>query len=253
MRASRVRLSRIHLPGPLEPRTLIQLTGDRAHYVARVLRLRPGHAITVFDGTGGEYRANISTVARNTVEVALGEHRAVERESPLRMDLAIGVSRGERMDFAVQKAVELGVHSIQPLVTEHCGVSLSPERADQRKRHWQKIVISASEQCGRNRLAMVRPIQDIGLWLSGRTLKSGLVLAPDGRGDEPPAVPPGIPVTLLVGPEGGLSPSELEQAIQLGLQPLRLGPRVLRTETAAIVALATVQLWWGDLSGPASN
>ncbi len=245
-----MRLSRIHLPGPLEPHTITRLTGDRAHYVARVLRLRPGRALTVFDGTGGEYQATISTLARNTVEVAVGKHQAVERESPLRIDLAIGISRGERMDFAVQKAVELGARSIQPLVTERCGVSLSPERAGQRRRHWQNIVISASEQCGRNRLAIIQSVRDIGVWLSSRTREPGLVLAPEGRPDKPSPVPPGSPVTLLVGPEGGLSPAELEQAIQLGLQPLRLGPRILRTETAAMVALTTVQAWWGDLSGP---
>ncbi len=243
-----MRLSRVHLPGPLGPRTMTRLTGDRAHYVARVLRLRPGRELTVFDGTGGEYQATISTVTRNTVDLALGDHRAVERESPLEITLAIGISRGERMDFAVQKAVELGVHSILPLVTEHCGVRLSAERTSQRRQHWQKVVISASEQCGRNRLALVQPIRDIGVWLSSRTREPGLVLAPESRPDGAAPAHPGERITLLVGPEGGLSPAELKQATEAGLQPARLGPRILRTETAAIVAIATVQAWWGDLS-----
>ncbi len=242
-----MRVSRLHLPGPLEPAQGTRLTGDRAHYVARVLRLKPGHELTVFDGSGGEYPATITGVTRRTVEISLGEHRSIERESPLKVTLALGISRGERMDLAVQKSVELGVHIIQPLATERCGVALSAERAARRRQHWQEVAISACEQCGRNRLAMVHPMMEFGIWLSRRAPEPGLVLAPDGEHSEARLTHPGAWLTLLVGPEGGLSPAELTQATAGGFQSVRLGPRVLRTETAAIAALATVQAWWGDL------
>ncbi|MDJ0870508.1 MAG: 16S rRNA (uracil(1498)-N(3))-methyltransferase [Gammaproteobacteria bacterium] len=244
-----MRISRLHLQPPLGPETKTRVTGDRAHYLSRVLRLKPGHEITVFDGRGGEYLASVGTVTRHAVELLLGAHRAVERESPLEITLALGLSRGERMDFAIQKATELGVQTVAPLVTERCGVVLSAERAAQRRHHWEKIVISASEQCGRNRLAMVQPVLGIDDWISLRAPKPGLVFVPDGESAGPALQHPGDRVTLLVGPEGGLSAAELRRVAQAGFQPVQLGPRVLRAETAAIAALATVQACWGDLGG----
>ncbi len=244
-----MRISRLYLQPPLGPETTTRVTGDRAHYLSRVLRLKPGHEVTVFDGRGGEYSANVGTVTRHAVELLLGAHRAIERESPLELTLALGLSRGERMDFSIQKATELGVRTVAPLVTERCGVVLSAERAAQRRHHWEKIIISASEQCGRNRLATVQPVLGMDDWLSRRSPEPGLVFVPDSGSGGPALRHPGDRVTLLVGPEGGLTAAELHRAAQAGFRPVQLGPRILRSETAAIAALATVQACWGDLGG----
>ncbi len=243
-----MRASRIHISGPLTPRSRLTLSGDRAHYVGRVLRLRPGHELILFDGSGGEYPATVSRISEGAVDVDVGDRQPVERGSPLAVTLAIGISRGDRMDYTVQKTAELGLHALVPLLTERCGVRLSNERAGQRLQHWRRIALSASEQCGRNRLPVIQPVTDLQTWIAGRPPEPGFVLAPHGTDGIHELPHPGSRVTLLIGPEGGLSRDEVERATEAGLRALRLGPRVLRTETAAVAALATVQAIWGDLA-----
>jgi 16S rRNA (uracil1498-N3)-methyltransferase len=224
------------------------LEPEPSRHLARVLRLGVGDRVTLFDGGGGEYPAEITAVDKKNVRVITGSHLHTECESPLDIHLGIAVSRGERMDWIVQKSTELGVSSLTPLSAEHTGVKLAGERADKKMRHWQQIAISACEQCGRNRPPTLHPLQALNLWLASTIAERKFVLhhrahAIDGT-DDPPAS-----IALLVGPEGGLSESEIEAAAQAGYTALCLGPRVLRTETAPLAAIAILQSHWGDM-GP---
>ncbi len=240
---------RIHVP-PLEPGAQGEqvLVGDAANHL-RVLRLRPGSPLVLFDGTGGEYQAELLALDRKQARVRLLSHQDVERESPLRLTLLQGVSKGDRMDWAIQKAVELGVSRILPVFTEHSVVNLKGERLQKKHHHWQGVVRSACEQCGRNRIPEVLPARHL--------LDSTAVLAEhapslllDPAGGHPlPSIQlsASAPVALLVGPEGGFSDAELHWAREQGCTPILLGPRVLRTETAAVAALAAMQSLWGDL------
>ncbi len=216
--------------------------------MAHVLRLAVGDAVVLFDGEGNAWDAVIATCGRGEVTVQVGGLRAEDRESPLQVMLAQAVSSGERMDYTIQKAVELGVSAIQPLMAERCVVRLSGERALKRVAHWQSVVIAACEQCGRNRVPEVRPLLSLREWLDA-TAASGairLLLAPEGSvALRELSRPPG-PVTVLAGPEGGFTSAEAADVLRFGYRPLRLGPRVLRTETAAVALLAAMQALWGD-------
>ncbi len=241
-----MRLPRLHHPGPLAGPGEVALPEAVLRHL-RVLRLRPGAALVLFDGRGGQWRAELLPGGR----ARLLAHQPLEREPPLRVDLAQALVRGERMDWALQKAVELGVASVQPVVTERSALRLGGERAGRRLRHWRAVVAAACEQCGRNRLPEVAPPLPLGRWLAvlgpPATGELRLALSPGGglRLRQLPA--PAGPVRLLVGPEGGLTPEELAQAEACGFRPLTLGPRVLRTETAGPAALAALQALWGDL------
>lgn len=239
---------RIYCPEPLSAGGHYTLTGDRHHHVARVLRLKAGAALTVFDGNGGEYSAVIEDVQRASTSLATGEFRDVERESPLRIRLAQGIGRGERTDFAIQKAVELGVASIVPLLTTRGVVRLDAQRAERRHAHWQSIVVHACQQCGRNRLPPVHPVVAFEEWLrDGRDDGLDVMLDPAAeRSLEEIGYESGV-ITVLVGPEGGLDDRERDRAHAAGFRGARLGPRVLRTETAAIAAISAIQSLWGDL------
>jgi 16S rRNA (uracil1498-N3)-methyltransferase len=223
------------------------LPPEAAHHAAKVLRLKEGDQVVLFDGGGGEYPARITGMVKQGVAVDIGSKSERECESPLDVTLAQGISAGDKMDFTLQKAVELGVSRIQPIAAARSVVKLSGERADKRVRHWQQIVISACEQCGRNRVPEVAPILLLNEWLGA--LPSGglrLTLAPDAAASLRELPQPSVPVSLLIGPEGGLAPGEIKAAASCGFVPVRLGPRVLRTETAALAALATMQGLWGD-------
>ncbi len=218
-----------------------------AHHAARVLRLRVGDGLTLFNGQGGEYAAVITAIARNEVQAAVQRHDAVERESPLAVTLVQAISSGERMDLTIQKAVELGVQRIVPVNSERCVVRLKGERAEKRVAHWQQVAIAACEQCGRNRIPEVRMISPLAVWFAaehGDALRWALMPGAATALRELPR--PQRPVELLVGPEGGLTNAEAEQAARAGYLPVRLGPRVLRTETAAPALLAALQALWGD-------
>lgn len=216
----------------------------------RVLRLKVGDAVVLFNGDGAEYAARISGAGRDRLTLDVTARAGVERESPLAVTLAQAVSGGERMDYTVQKAVELGAAVIQPLTAERGVVRLQGERAAKRAEHWQAVVIASCEQCGRNRLPQVLPLLPLNAYLADAARRRDgalhLMLSPrSARGLRDFERPAG-PVVLLAGPEGGFSPREERAAEQAGFVAARIGPRVLRTETAAAAALAAMQALWGD-------
>ncbi|BCX88861.1 16S rRNA (uracil1498-N3)-methyltransferase [Methylomarinovum tepidoasis] len=237
-----MRRPRLYLPRPLRSDSEIAVTDDRARYLRTVLRLRPGAALVVFNGEGGEFEAEVLALDRKAVRLRIGPWHEREAESPLKIHLGLAIAKGERMDWAVQKAVELGVAAITPLLTARCNVRLEGDRSEHKRRHWQAIAVAACEQCGRNRVPETLTPQALADWLPGRR---GLVLDPDGR--PLAALPaPDAELSLLIGPEGGLTSEELDRARAAGFAPAALGPRILRVETAAVAALTAVQLCWGD-------
>lgn len=241
-----MRISRIFIDQPLASATLASLPPAAAHYVAKVLRLGAGAPLTLFNGDGHEYAAVITEAGKKQVHVAVGERRTPATESPLQVHIGLGISRGERMDLAVQKSVELGIARLTPLFTEHCEVKLAGERAHKRQAHWQQIAVSACEQSGRVRVPPVDPPRPLGEWL--REPGPGLRLVLDHRQESSlSALPRTREAVLLIGPEGGLSEEEVAGAHAAGFQGLRLGARVLRTETAPLAALAVLQFVWGDM------
>ena len=240
-------MTRLYIPNDVPAHGILEAPADHAHHVAHVLRLKAGDSLTVFDGRGCEYPAVIERIGRSGVTLRLGEPAAVDRESPIEVTLAQGISSGERMDYTVQKAVELGVRSIEPLAVERSVVRLSGERAARRVAHWQAIAVAACEQCGRNRVPEVRPIAGFAAWLAAAPEAAlRLTLSPLARSSLRELERPRGRIVLLVGPEGGLSPREQTDAAAAGFSAVRLGPRVLRTETAAVAALAAMQTLWGD-------
>ena len=238
-------ISRFHFPDRLPAGGEVALPDALAHHALRVLRLRDGEAVVLFDGSGGEVEARLA-VRGKAVFAQLGEARAVERESPLRIVLVQALASGDKMDWVVQKAVELGVHAVQPVQAERSVLRLAGERADKRVAHWQQVAVAACEQCGRNRVPEIRPLQALAPWLGAHRDALNYVLAPGGAAgfaDEPE---PKDVVHLLVGPEGGWSEVEIAAFDAAGCRPVRLGPRVLRTETAGLAAVAALQARWGD-------
>jgi len=213
-----------------------------------VLRLGPRAALTLFNGRGGEYAASIEQVRGGEVTVAVGEHRPIERESPFPLTLAQGVSRGERMDLVVQKATELGAARLVPVLTERSIVRLDEEQSDRKSSHWRAIAIAACEQCGRNRLPEVALPTQLSEFLRQPAGESVQLLLSPGATQRIEDVPrPARGATVLIGPEGGLSDAEQNAARTAGFTAVNLGPRVLRTETAAIAALTLLQREFGDL------
>ena len=238
---------RLYLPGDVPAHGACQLPPEQSHHVSHVLRLAAGDAVTAFDGRGNEYEGTIARVSKHGVTLNVGEPRAVSRESPLEVTLAQGISSGDRMDYTVQKAVELGVRAIQPLSTERSVVRLDAERAAKRVAHWQGIVVASCEQCGRNHVPEVLPVKPFAAWLGEAHADAlRLSLTPGAQMRLGEIERPRRHVVLLAGPEGGLTPREHEDAIASGYAAVRLGPRVLRTETAAVAALAAMQTLWGD-------
>ncbi|MDD5037619.1 MAG: 16S rRNA (uracil(1498)-N(3))-methyltransferase [Methylococcaceae bacterium] len=241
-----MRISRFFLPQKLSPGATIPLEEESAHYLRTVLRLKRGADLIVFNGEGGEYPAVVVEAHKEAVSVELGEFNPRDLESHLHTHLGLGIARGERMDLAIQKAVELGVAAITPLFTERCVVQLDDARKQQRLRHWRKIVHSACEQCGRDRLAEVNEPVKLQDWVAQQAGLC-LFLHPHGGKTLRELPPPQDGVCLLTGPEGGFAEHERSLALEAGFIPLRLGPRILRTETAALTALAAIQTVWGDL------
>lgn len=242
-----MRLPRFHLPHALFPGARLTLPPDAAHHALRVLRMEEGDGLLVFDGQGHEYQAKIERIERGSVTVSLGQATGHDPEAPLPVILAQGISSGERMDYTLKKAVELGVAEIWPIAAERSVVRLSGERSEKRLAHWRRVVIAACEQSGRSRVPPVHAPQPLGQWLaSTEAADLRLLLAPqaDTRLSALPA--PQGPVVLLVGPEGGLTEAEQALAQSRSFQPVRLGPRILRTETAALAALAAMHALWGD-------
>ncbi len=243
-------LTRLYFPGDLQPGRKCLLPRSQARHALRVLRLKPGQEITLFNGDGAEYQAVIDAAREDGLLVLVREARTADREAPLPVILAQGVSSGERMDFTLQKAVELGVAAIQPLATKRSVVQLDAERAVKRRAHWEGVVIAACEQCGRNRVPRVEPLCAISEWLRAPERHPAgwmrLLLSPRAPSRLRELTPSAGGIVLLAGPEGGFAPEEEKDALGAGFVAVRLGPRVLRTETAALAALAALQTLWGD-------
>ena len=223
----------------------IPLPKDAAHHALKVLHLRCGDALTLFDGTGGEYPAHVIEAGR-TLRVLTGERLERECEPPLPVVLVQALPGSDKMDWVVQKAVELGVTTIQPVQSRRSVVRLSGERAEKRVTHWRQVAISACEQSGRNRLPEIREILDLAHYLAEPSADNKMILSPRG-GTKLAALPrPAHGATILIGPEGGFEEEEERMACMTGFRPVALGPRVLRTETAGLAALAAIMTLWGD-------
>jgi 16S rRNA (uracil1498-N3)-methyltransferase len=238
-----MRLSRFFIDAPLSLGEH-DLPEAQAHYIGRVLRMAPGDAVQLFDGSGQEFRGQLLEVGKKTVRVALDQALAGQAESPLHIHLGQGLSRGERMDWAIQKATELGANEITPIVSERCEVRLKDERADKRLAHWRQVAISACEQCGRSSVPVIHSPVTLAEWVKHTEADLKLVLHPVAEPLTRHATPSRL--AFLIGPEGGLNDVEVDQAKAAGFHAARLGPRVLRTETAPVVALSVAQQLWGD-------
>ena len=241
--------TRLYIDADYGPGAELELKADRARYLTRVLRLRKGDTLRIFDGCGSEYQTTLGKISKSSVTLFVGQPTDVKTETALRTHLVQGISRGERMDFVVQKATELGIKRITPVFTEFGVVKLDAGRAAKRRDHWQKVAASACEQCGRVCLPLVDAPLALKDWFGNTPdsvdgqviLKPGAALPLSGISQPPEKI------CLLVGPEGGFSDREYADADVAGFEPASLGPRILRTETAAVAALAILQSLWGDL------
>jgi 16S rRNA (uracil1498-N3)-methyltransferase len=244
-----MRIPRIYLPAPLRVGTTVSLGGEAYNHVVRVLRFKPGAPLTLFNGEGGEFSAVLERIDGGEASARIDAYTDREAESPLRVLLVQGIAKRERMDYTLQKSVELGVAAIQPLFSERGVVNLQGERLTRRMKHWRGIVAGACEQSGRNRLPPMYSPQPLSRWLANFHA-AGLKLLCNAHATRriSELTSPELPeITLLIGPEGGLSPREIAVAQSSGFTQVRLGPRVMRTETAGLAALAVLQTLWGDL------
>jgi 16S rRNA (uracil1498-N3)-methyltransferase len=241
--------TRLFVSGQLINGAELLLEGDRARYLGRVLRLRTGDEIRVFNGAGPEWPATIEAMTKKTATLRIGDAVEAATESPLKIHLVQGISRGERMDYVVQKATELGVKRITPVLTEHGVVKLDEERAARRREHWENVAVSACEQSGRTRVPLVETPLRLRNWFGEKPAEvdAELILKPGAPVALSRINAPTTKICLLIGPEGGFSESEYEDAELAGFNAVSLGPRVLRTETAAAAALSVLQSRWGDL------
>jgi 16S rRNA (uracil1498-N3)-methyltransferase len=243
-----VPLPRIHCDQHLGPGAQFSLSAEAAQHVAKALRLKTGDALVVFDGRGGEYDATITRIDKDRVDVKSGAWRDVDVEPAVRLGIVQGLPEADKMDWIIQKSVELGAAWIQPIVCDRSVVRLAGERAARRESHWRRVAIAACEQSGRNRIAEVRPTLAFLSWIAVPATVPRWVLTPGAPSIATKSQPEGE-LELLIGPEGGLSEREQELALSQGAQPVALGPRVLRTETAPLAALAAINALWGDFRG----
>jgi len=243
-----MRKTRIFVDQNLQEGSRLVLAEEAGHHVSRVLRLRSGQPLIMFDGRGGEYDAEISRIDKGSVEVQINQYHCVDNESPLNITLIQGISRGQKMDFILQKAVELGADRIVPVMTEHGNVRLDEHRQQKKIEHWRKVIIGACEQCCRNKIPeLVAPLS-FDEWLAIDCYATKLVLHPEAGVSLSRLSKPKGEVALLVGPEGGFSDNEIKKACDANYQITNIGPRVLRTETAALAAISACQALWGDFS-----
>ena len=245
--------ARFYHPVKITVGQIIELSTENKHHAARVLRLRKGDAITLFNGHGGEFSAHIENISKSSTTVLIDTYHDIECESPLHIELAQAICVNEKMDWIIQKTVELGVTCIQPITTDRSIVHLSDERSSKRLQHWQKIVISACEQCGRNHVPQILPLITLLEWLSQKKTAQSehdvrfmlSTTATEGLRDIPKP-PTDANLALVIGPEGGFTQEEEAAILHTGFISVRLGKRVLRTESAALAAIATMQALWGD-------
>ncbi len=242
-----MRIPRFYFPDTLALGALVMLPKEAAHHALRVLRMAEGDIVSLFNGDNHLYRAPILRIDKQGVVVLIESRIAQSCESSLSILLVQGISSGERMDYTLQKAVELGVAAVQPIQAERSVVKLVGERREKRMQHWRNIVTAACEQCGRNTVPEVMPVSGLMEWLGAQAPEGQrILLAPGADLRLREFSPPTGPMTLAVGPEGGFSEKEQTALLHYGFTPVRLGPRVLRTETAALAALASLQALWGD-------
>jgi len=242
---------RVYVDSALEPGRRVTLSSQAAQHVTKVLRLRDGATLTVFNGGGGEYQATLRIAGREAA-IEVGEYRAVDREPPVRLILLQALARGERMDFVIQKATELGVHRIIPVAAARSVVQLDADRSDKRTHHWQAVAAAACEQSGRNTLPIIdSPLSFEAALSAVSKVDCRLLLLPEATtslAGNLAAAKQTPEIALLVGPEGGLEETEVERALEVGFRAARLGPRVLRTETAGLAALSALQCLAGDFA-----
>jgi 16S rRNA (uracil1498-N3)-methyltransferase len=241
-------MPRFYCPQPLAIGLMIDLPEAVAHHV-HVVRLAPGEAVTLFNGDGGEYTAVLQTVEKRRASAEIKAHTARDAELPYAVTVAQALPEASKMDWIIEKAVELGAAAFQPLAARRCVVRLSGERAEKKLAHWQGVIVSASEQSGRNRLAHLAPVDDFKDWIAQQDMHRRVILTPRASQSlaawarhQPPQA-----LTVMVGPEGGFSDEEEDLAIAQGALPLSMGPRILRTETAALAALAALNACWGGM------
>lgn len=241
-------MPRFYCPAPLAIGLILDLPEAVAHHL-HVVRLAPGNAVTLFNGEGGEYTAVLATVEKRRASAEIKAYTARDTELPYAITLAQGLPEGSKMDWIIEKAVELGVGAVQPLAARRCVVRLSGERAEKKLAHWQGVIVAASEQSGRNRLAQLAPVDDFKDWIGQQDMHRRVLLTPragqslaDWARHQPPQA-----LTIMVGPEGGFSQEEENLALANGALALAMGPRILRTETAALAAMAVLNAAWGGM------
>ena len=244
---------RFYLNKAITPGETIELPIDSRHHATRVLRLRANDKVNLFNGNGGEFSAHITNITKTVTKIFVDQHHDVDCEPSLNIELAQAICSNEKMDWIIQKAVELGATRIQPIDTSRSVVRLSTERAAKRLQHWEKTIISACEQCGRNHLPQISPLIPLPQWLSEKKNSAvpqqlGLMLSPTanktlGNLSKPSA---DTNITVIIGPEGGFTSEEEEIVSHVGFIPIRLGNRILRTESAALAAISAIQTLWGD-------
>lgn len=242
-----MRIPRIYHPEPLQVDTEIALCDDAAGHVGRVLRMGAGQALQLFDGSNQVFNATITEAGKKRVSVQVLDAALDDRESPLNLHLGQVMSRGEKMEFTIQKSTELGVNTITPLFSERCGVKLDEERLEKKLQQWRKVAIAACEQCGRNRLPEIRPAMTLEAWCAEQEQGLKLNLHPRASHSINTLPLPVQRLRLLIGPEGGLSADEIAMTARQGFTDILLGPRVLRTETTALTAITALQVRFGDL------
>lgn len=243
-----MRIPRIYTPQHLACQCSCELEENASHHISRVLRMQKERELILFNGNGGEYRASIIAISKKTVTVMVHDFIDEQRQSPLNIELAIAISKGDRMDWVIQKATELGVYQISPLMTERTEIKLTETRLTKKMAHWNQVAISASEQSQRTVLPQLHMPVHLNQWLPHSKAEKKYVLHHRSNPDVLTSEHTPNSVALLIGPEGGLSQQEIELALTYQFAPLALGPRVLRTETAPIAAISILQYYWGDMS-----
>ena len=242
-----MRVPRLFIDIPLTTGEIINLPRDKAHHISHVLRMRLGNSIKLINDSGNEYLSKIIEISKKSAQIEIGKSIRTTNESPLTINLCLAVARGQHMDFSIQKAVELGVKNIIPVISEFSNVKIQDDRVSNKLSHWQNIIISATEQCGRSYLTQIQKPVSLTEWMSIESSKSRLILHPESNQSMSSISLPDDELTLMIGPEGGFSDAEVEHAQENGCQPISLGPRILRAETAAVCAVSNAQQLWGDL------
>ena len=240
------RNTRIFIANPLQVNQAVTLTPEASHYVARVLRAKPGDKLTLFNGDRHEYHITIDNIDKRLVHATVTNAERIDNESPLHIHLGQAIGKGDKMDWVIQKCTELGVSDITPLFTERCNVKLSGERLDKKHQHWQNIAISAAEQCGRTVVPKVHSPTTTTIWLENLCCQQGFVMHPRNAATLSDMMLNLHDIAVLIGPEGGLTDTEIQHAKDKSFISLQFGNRILRTETAPIVAITCMQSRWGD-------